>query len=146
MPLFFNRTFSTFTPTVTLVGGAGNTVPSYTTNTARYTLVDNRVIVSINLENSSGGTAGAGTGAVNINLPFTSSATAVARQFSICGRTLNGSTTNHAGVYITPSATTAKIYLITSDLVTGSLVETPMIGSDQNNTSRNIHLSFIYEV
>jgi len=141
-----NYLVSTFTPTVTLVGGAGNTVPSYSTTQARSTRVGNRVFVNINLENSSGGTAGAGTGQINILLPIAASASSVARQFYICGRSLNGSTVNHLGVYITPSATTVKVYLMTSDLITGQFIETSMTGDDQNNTSRNIHISFNYEV
>lgn len=64
----------TFTPTVTLVGGAGNTVPVYSTNTGRYIRNGNQVSVEI-LLTGDGGAEGAGTGVINVALPFTANAT-----------------------------------------------------------------------
>lgn len=62
-------TWSTFTPTFTLVGGAGNTVPTFSTNSGRYITIGKLVRVAVVLSNDSAGTAGAGTGVVNIALP-----------------------------------------------------------------------------
>jgi hypothetical protein len=58
---------------MTLVGGAGNTVPVYSTNTGRYTRVGNTIFVNVYLTGD-GGAEGAGTGQINIALPITASA------------------------------------------------------------------------
>lgn len=58
-----------YTPIVTLVGGAGNTVPVYTTNSGRYQRICNTILVDILLQGD-GGAEGAGTGVFNISLPI----------------------------------------------------------------------------
>jgi hypothetical protein len=64
---------NTWTPVVTLVGGAGNTVPVYTTNDGRYTRIGNRVFYDIYLTGD-GGAEGAGTGQIYVSLPIAASA------------------------------------------------------------------------
>lgn len=60
--------WQTYAPTVTLVGGTGNTVPVYSSNLGRYLRMGNLVYVDINLSGD-GGDEGAGTGQLNIALP-----------------------------------------------------------------------------
>jgi len=129
---------STFAPTVTLVGGAGNTVPVYTTNTGRYTRIGNRVFVDIELTGD-GGAEGAGTGAFNIALPITVFASA-ANKLIQCGHVSNGASIYGILGYITVSATTVELYYINGTALTG------VTGALQNDASRLVRLSFWYEV
>lgn len=127
---------TTFTPTVTLVGGAGNTTPQYVTNSARYTQIGKRVFVDI-LLSGDGGNEGAGTGQVNVALPVTASASAVGGR-NVGGYYINGGTTVMLGVTVSASATTVSL--------TVGQGTTAMTGADQNSTTRVISLRFDYEV
>lgn len=129
----------TFTPTVTLVGGAGNTVPVYTTNVGRYTRIGNRVFVDIYLSGD-GGAEGAGTGNLNIALPIAASSSNT-RILSGSGVGSNGAVGTPLVAEVLASATTCAIKYIS----TLSVYEA-YLGSNQNDTSRFITLSFVYEV
>lgn len=128
-----------FTPTVTLTGGVGNTVPVYSTNSGRYTRIGSRVFVDVYLSGD-GGAEGAGTGTINVALPIAASA-------SFQGDTIpGGSARNGAAEYnlqvdIEPSATTALLTYF--DTATNRSTFT---GALQNDTLRFIRLSFNYEV
>lgn len=130
---------STFSPTVTLVGGAGNTVPQYSTNTGRYTRIGNRVFVDVYLTGD-GGNEGAGTGQINIALPITASASHSAGEF-LAGTILNNTNTNPLTGVISGSATTIALSLFNA-------INTKITakGQDQNNATRAIRLKFSYEV
>lgn len=129
----------TFTPTVTLVGGAGNTVPVYSTNTGRYTRIGNRVFAAV-LLTGDGGAEGAGTGTVNIALPIAAGASQPAGQH-VVGRMGNGSTVAIVTGEITGSASTISLnYFDTISTVT------ILAGDSQNSTARTIRLAFSYEV
>ena len=135
---------TTFTPTVTLVGGAGNTVPVYTTNTGRYERIGNRIFVEVAL-NGDGGAEGAGTGVVNIALPVAASASISSLIIPI-GQVANGTEEQPLYGLITANGTTLTLYkqsdtagALTSDIVT-------VTGADQDSTTRAINARFTYEV
>lgn len=130
---------STFTPTLTLVGGAGNTVPQYSTNTGRYTRIGNRVFVDAYLTGD-GGNEGAGTGQINIALPITASASHSSGEF-LAGTILNNTNTNLLTGVISGGATTIALSLFNA-----INTEVTAKGQDQNNTTRAIRLKFSYEV
>lgn len=59
-----------YTPILSLVGGVGNTVPTFTTNNGSFVTVGNLCFYEVALENTSGGSGGAGTGELNVSLPI----------------------------------------------------------------------------
>lgn len=132
--------WATFTPTVTLVGGAGNTVPVYTTNTGRYVRVGDVVFVEVYLTGD-GGAEGAGTGVLNIALPVTSGANAVPAGSISCGLASNNATSYQLlGLIGAGSGTISLSYWLTVSAVTS------FTGAEQNNATRSIRLFFSYEV
>ncbi len=137
--LLTNYTEGTFTPTVTLVGGAGNTVPVYTTNSGRYCRVGRTVSVDINLTGD-GGKEGAGTGQVNIALPIAASASHDAGQF-MAGTALNNVTSYALTGVISGGGSTIQLSYF--NLIS---TEANFTGADQNNATRQIRLKFSYEV
>lgn len=130
---------TTFTPTVTLVGGAANTVPQYSTNTGRYTQIGNRVFVDIYLTGD-GGNEGAGTGTLNIALPVASSAS-YPTSLIPCGYALNNVTESELYGQIGGGATTIALNYFNLISTTAAFT-----GAAQNNATRTIRLSFCYEV
>jgi len=130
----------TFTPTVTLVGGAGNTVPVYTTNIGRYTRIGRIVTAQYQIEGD-GGAEGAGSGIINLALPFTSAASPTVQYMS------TGVVLRQAGIWLQPlvvlsggASTMALAYfdaISTIADVTGDL---------QNNTTRGLYFNIVYEV
>lgn len=132
--------WTTYTPTVTLVGGAGNTVPEYGVNMGRYYRVGNVVFVDIRL-GTDGGAEGAGTGRINIALPVAAAANNNSAE-TLGGGYVQNSTNNWiAYVSIAGSASTLQLAHATS--ATAIAVTT---GADQNNATRTIRLHFWYEV
>lgn len=129
---------STWAPTVTLVGGAGNIVPVYTTNSARYTRIGNRVFCEIVLLGD-GGAEGAGSGRVNIALPFTASASAL-EVYRPVGWAINNTTEYMIYGRINASSGTIFLTYISSVSALGNFT-----GDQQNNTTREIRLAFFYE-
>lgn len=134
-----NYTENTFSPTVTLVGGAGNTVPVYSTNTGRHTRIGRTVYVDVYLTGD-GGNEGAGTGTVNIALPITASASNPTSFFP-CGYAENGATNDEIWGQIGASGTTIELSYFSAIQTRSALT-----GADQNNTTRTIRLKFSYEV
>lgn len=128
----------TFTPTVTLVGGAGNTVPVYSTNTGRYTRLGNRVFVDIYLTGD-GGAEGAGTGTFNVALPITASASNPPSYFP-AGAFINGTAEDPIWGEIAASGTTISLNY---EDVLNNLVA--MTGAEQSSTTRTVRLKFFYE-
>lgn len=129
---------ATFTPTVTLSGGAGNTVPVYLTNSGRYTRIGRILNVDI-LLTGDGGAEGAGTGQVNIDLPIAASASH-GTGVSVAG--FADSTTSYilAG-QIGASATTISLEYYNTITTRASFT-----GNDQSSTGRTIRIKFFYEV
>jgi hypothetical protein len=126
-----------FTPTITLVGGSGNTVPTFATFLARYQRIGNTCFVSLNFSNASGGTAGAGTGVFNVALPIVSSANAF-----VIGDALYGSSgsTYASAVSLGNSASTLNASAISGT----TLVQ--LTGQSFATGSRQFLASFFYEV
>ncbi len=129
---------TTYSPTVTLVGGAGNTTPVYTTNTGRYWRTNKMVFVSVNLTGD-GGAEGAGTGQINIALPV-AVGTNVGAPLIVVGRMTNS--TLKSVVLGTLTAAALVLPLSYKDALG---TEANVTGAEQNNATRNIQLHFCYE-
>lgn len=134
-----NYTEGTFTPTVALVGGAGNTTPVYVTNTGRYTRIGNRVFVDVYLTGD-GGAEGAGTGTFSVALPVTASASNPTSYFP-CGFFANGTAEDPIWGQIAGSG--VAIDFAYEDVLNNFTV---MTGAEQNNVTRTVRLKFQYEV
>lgn len=134
-----NITTGISTPTVTLVGGAGNTVPQYTTLTCHWSRTGN-LVTAIFYAGGDGGNEGAGTGTINFSLPITASASSVTFLYGH-GLMTNGATYSILYPYVTPSGTTAQLAYMSSISALASVS-----GAMQNNTTREIQFTLIYEV
>lgn len=121
-----------WTPIVTLVGGSGNVVPVYSTNSGTWTRVGRLVFFEI-LLSGDGGAEGAGTGVVNISLPFTTGSAQLAVR-NVCGTAVNGANETLLSLQFQPSSGTVELWQGASDLTTFK-------GSNQSNTTRSIGLS-----
>lgn len=134
---------TTFTPTVTLIGGAGNTVPVYTTNTGRYEKIGKRVFVDIFL-NGDGGAEGAGTGTIDIAIPVAAGASFPGGNF-VAGSIVNNTEEQMAYGFIQAGTSTVSLRMQsdTAGAVTSDIVS--VTGADQNNATRSIRLNFSYE-
>lgn len=122
----------TWTPVVTLVGGAGNTVPVYTTNSGVYTRIG-RVVLFCILLSGDGGAEGAGTGQITISLPFSTSSAQLAVR-AVSGTAVNGANETLLSIQFAASSSTFSLFGGASDL-------TSFTGAGQNNTSRSISLT-----
>jgi hypothetical protein len=142
-PTFANVTltnaWSTFTPTVTLVGGAGNTVPVYSTNTGRQRTLG-KVVHAVVYLTGDGGAEGAGTGTINIALPTAASASNPPIYFPV-GFLRNNVTDFPIFGLIDASGTTVQLFYFAA----GTTI-TALDGDDQNSTTRSIGLRFAYEI
>ncbi len=134
----------TFTPTVSLVGGAGNTTPVYSTNTGRYTRIGNRCFVDIYLTGD-GGAEGAGTGTMDIALPLAAGANNPSGSISI-GSISNGAEEQPAFGFIIGGTSSISLQLLsdTASAVNSNIAQ--VVGTDQNDVTRSIRLNFSYEV
>lgn len=121
-----------WTPIVTLVGGSGNVVPVYSTNSGDWTRVGRLVFFNIILSGD-GGAEGAGTGVVNISLPFSTSSSQLAVR-RVSGTSVNGANETLISLQFAASSATVELWQGASDLTTFK-------GSGQNNASRSIGLS-----
>lgn len=133
-----NYTEGTYTPVITLVGGAGNTVPVYSTNSGNYTRIGNRVYVDI-LFTGDGGAEGAGSGQFTVSLPVNYSNSVVGGYYSL-GYFQNSTTFDLVLGQLTGGNLIALIYQNTLGTFT------TMTGANQNNTTREVKLSFNYQV
>lgn len=130
--------WANFTPTVTLVGGTGNTVPVYSTNAGRYIRVGNYVHAEVYLTGD-GGAEGTGTGRVHIALPVAASASQNGSDFP-CGTAVNGATFFIVTGEVAASGTTIGLAYFDTISTIASFT-----GANQNNATRTIRLSFSYE-
>lgn len=129
-----------FTPNLTLVGGAGNTVPVYTTNMGRYLRIGRRIFVDYYLIGD-GGDDGAGTGALTLDLPVAGAASGGA--ILGIGYIINGGASGFYPLLASnvPASSTITLYNFTI-----SPVLTALTGNDQNNAVRSIQVNISYEV
>lgn len=142
---FTSPTWTTYTPAVTLVGGAGNTVPVYTTNVGRYLTIGKIVHVRILLDGD-GGAEGAGTGHFYVSLPIAAGTNPSDAGFNFsaiksCGYAGNNATEYE--LYGRIASTESNIRLYYFNLISTTARFT---GADQNNTARTISLDFTYEI
>lgn len=137
-------TWSNFTPTITLVGGAGNAVPQFANTAARYSQIGKTVFVEVAMSGD-GGTEGAGTGTFSVALPVAASANFASDSgFGLvvpCGYWFNNTSESLIGFLIAPSGTVVSFRRQTS--ATAMLGVT---GADFNSTTRGIRFNFQYEV
>ena len=129
----------TYAPTVSLQGGAGNTVPVYTTNVGRWMSDGNgKTTVHVTLSGD-GGAEGAGTGGIHITLPKTATSSASVFLTGI-GRALNNATYYQMNGSVAAGATTIGLEYWSS-------ISAPSLftGNNQDNTNRSIQLAFTYE-
>lgn len=130
--------WGTFTPTVTLVGGAGNTVPVYSTNSGRYAQVGKNIFVDVYLTGD-GGAEGAGTGVLTVALPVAASGSQSTGKF-IIGYGLNNTLESVLTATIAASASVTSLSYFNAIGTTASYT-----GAEQNNSTRTIRLKFHYE-
>lgn len=124
---------------ITLVGGIGNVVPTYSSVHSRYKQVDDLVHVCIHLEGD-GGNEGAGTGQINISLPIQAGINTSGDGVGMTGYIVNGINSEIMNGNIDVNGTTIKLkaWKTTKQF-------TDVIGSDQDQTNRTISLHFWYE-
>lgn len=132
--------WQSYTPTVTLVGGSGNTTPVYTTNSGRWVRKCNTIFVDILLQGD-GGAEGAGTGVFNVSLPVNGGTSSNADGVGNTGFVTNGAKTYVCNGSIASGASTISLTIF-GDIKSFD----PMTGVDQNSTTRKINLHFWYEV
>ena len=128
-PLGFPRYFN-FTPTITASGG---TAPSFSSTTAYFTMRQNEVFVSVNLTNSSGGTAGAGAVLLLVAMP-----TSISAVSSLCGTGVCYS----AGVILAgvwARGTGSTVYMHDAGM-------NNVFASHFSNANRQIHLDIRYHM
>lgn len=137
--LHYYKELNNYSCTVSLVGGAGNTTPVYATTSCAYIKVGNWVWVEVYLQGD-GGNEGAGTGNVNIALPFTASTININEMRGVIGYGLNNATEYQLSGAIASGGTTIRLRDWTSINATSALT-----GDEQNNASRLLSLGFWYK-
>jgi hypothetical protein len=130
--------WTTFTPTVTLTGGSGNTVPVYTTNVGRYIQIGKLVVVDIRLVGD-GGDEGAGTGRINIAVPIAAGTNQQGGQMTC------GTVQIPAGVTLLSASIAAGASVLLCSYISSGFY-TNLTGADQSNTTRDIRIKYFYEV
>lgn len=139
MPVTSQPISGTYTPIMTLVGGSGNTVPVFTTNSGRATKIGDRMFVDI-LLTGDGGAEGAGTGVVTITLPIAADSAALNKTIP-AGQIFVSATGVPAFVTINASGTT---FTLKQDAGVAGIISTT--GDILGFADRSISLSFSYEV
>jgi len=130
----------TRTPTVTLVGGAGNTVPQYTTIQSRWMKIGPNLVRESFYLTGDGGNEGAGSGTLNLSLNFTSSANQQDQPI-VFGYAHNNVTEYLLYGIIGPASSTVQLSYMS---VVGTRVN--FTGAEQNNTNRFLRGVIEYEI
>lgn len=137
----FSTAWANFTPTVTLVGGAGNTVPVYTTNVGRWCQIGKTVFIRVYLTGD-GGAEGAGTGVVTIALPVAVGASAPA----LTSDQARGVGVNNATVYMLTGSFNASATTVGLSYWSSVSGISSFTGDAQNNATRTVIIGGSYEV
>jgi hypothetical protein len=104
--------YATTTWVPVLSSGAG-TLPTFSTNSGTYTQVGRLVFFNVFLNNTSGGTAGAGANQLSISLPFATGAVQLPVRVPL-GSSLNGTNEDVIfGTYPTGVGTTMLLWRLT---------------------------------
>lgn len=145
MPIYTQSYTASYTPVVTLVGGAGNTVPVYSTNLGNYSVRGDICRIKIQLIND-GGDEGAGSGVLTISLPIVATSRTGFNGATNSTYYGNGATivTNPYYANITAGASTFTILAQSNTAGTLTTNYTQLTGVDQNSTSRYIFADFEY--
>jgi hypothetical protein len=133
----YNSSWTAYTPTVTLVGGAGNTVPVYSTNWGAYKKIGKTVHYTVLLDGD-GGAEGAGTGNIRIALPFP--AASGNRYWESLGRVVNDVNSYIGIARIDASSSTIRVRHFNTATTTGDVP-----GTGQSGTTRTMTFSGTYE-
>lgn len=135
----YYKELNSYSCTVSLVGGSGNVTPVYLTTACAYAKFGNWVWVQVYLSGD-GGNEGAGTGNINIALPFTASTINVNEMQQSIGYALNNATEYQIVGAIASGATTIRLRYWSLISATSAIT-----GAEQNNASRLISLGFWYK-
>lgn len=130
--------WQSYAANITLSTGVGNVVPTFSTQDASFCEFGNTVCVNWAFGNVSGGTNGAGTGLVQIDLPRPSAASISTLQIGACGAITSGANSYIGFVNIDANSTVATINIIAG---TTALMLT---GADFANPTRYIQTQFFY--
>lgn len=126
--------WTAYTPTITVTGG---TAPTYTGRfSARYCQIGKVVFVMLDFGNSSGGTAGSGSGILGVSWPS-----------GLVGSNVSGTVGN--GFYFNSSAgsgLTAFYNSVSTFAFAKHGTASNLTGDDQNNAVRAIRAILMYEV
>ena len=117
---------------------SGGTVPTYATNEIRKHISGKTVTASYTLENTTGGTAGAGSNPLYITLPYAAASTTRIGYGSIYngGVLINGKLVSN---FLVASSVGSNMAYLTAD---GSY---NISGADQSNPNRYIYITITYE-
>lgn len=129
---------SMYTPVVTLVGGAGNTVPVYVGNSGTYVQIGPLVHVNIYLAGD-GGAEGAGTGTFTVSLPVVGAPSNEPGGYFPAGYLANGTSESPLWAQFTNGG--SQVDLAHEDVLNNFVVIT---GSGQDSTTRSVRLKFSY--
>jgi hypothetical protein len=139
--LLLGSAWASYTPTITLVGGSGNTVPTFSTQSGRWCRLGNTVFVQLNFLNPSGGTQGAGSGLITIALPETVGASMSSTPIGAMG--LIGTTNVFPAVpVLSVGGTTCTITYINP----ATNASVPLTGASYAASARYLQMQFFYEV
>lgn len=130
--------WTSYTPTVTVDSG---TAPTYTNaaTSGKYSQIGKIVTLQFFLYNTTGGTAGSGTGAMHYSLPVSAVLTKTGASTVIVGSSQvnNGAQTNFNFPFIDSANTLSIVNADTATVITGG---------QQNSTTRFVRVHAIYEV
>jgi len=126
--------WASYTPTITVAGG---TAPTYSAVDCKYSQIGKTISICVSLQNTSGGTAGAGTNPIYISLPVASAMTSRIGS----GTAYNGGTTMFENLVLFD-------FLVVSDASNAIYLSgrgNNLLGNSQSNANRYIHFTATYE-
>ena len=137
---YLNCKWKLYTPEITLVGGAGNTVPQYSTVLGQYFIHQKKIDISI-LFSGDDGNEGAGSGQINVSLPVPIGANVIGNGHGPIGYAQNDGNIWMIGATINADSSTIPLNYWSAISTYGTLT-----GDQQNNAVRLISLNFCYRL
>jgi hypothetical protein len=132
---------ATFVPAITSGGG---TLPTFSSQLGNYVQVGALLFVQVDLDNTVGGTAGAGANQISLTLPMAASAGQL-DGIMPAGSHLNGAAEDQLFIAIAPGAVSGLLY--DADVVGTNTVIRPFTCAMLNDANtRDIELGFWYHV
>lgn len=123
----------TWTPAVTAASG---TAPTFAVKSGTYTQIGDTVFCQVSLVNATGGTQGAGSGQLSVDLPVAASSSQI-NCIRSAGQSLNGASKAVVMAEVPASASTVKLWLDVSTAITG--------GDFSDANIREIRFEFQYK-